>query len=503
MKILLVHPEHEENTFWNVKKVLKILGKRVAYPPLGLLTVAAIFPKKWEKKLIDLGCEKLEEKHIMWADLVLIGAMVGQKKSVNEIVDIVKKIGKPIIAGGPLFNSSWKEFALIDAFVLGEAENNLPNLLEDLKNNTLKKTYSNEKFPDLKKTPIPEWNLINPSNYNSMCLQLSRGCPHNCEFCEVEILNGRLPRIKTKDQILAELESLYEIGWRAGVFLVDDNFIGNKGKIKKEYLPAIVEWQKKKKYPFILSTQVSINLSDDSNLMKLMIEAGFATVFVGIETPNSESLTECGKNQNKNRNMIESVKKIQNMGMEVNAGFILGFDSDMPSIFQQQIEFIQKSGIVTAMVGLLNVPPNTRLYQRLEEANRLLEKTSITSGGLDELNFIPIMDPGDLIDGYYRVISTIYSPQFYYERIRTFLKEFRPKKLRTSRIRFYHIRALFGSFWFLGFMQNGRGYYWKSILWSLFKKPGLLPYAVGLPLGLIHFRKLAWMKQYNSYFRDR
>ena len=503
MKILLVHPEHEENTFWNVKKVLKILGKRVAYPPLGLLTVAAILPRKWEKKLIDLCCEKLEEKHVMWADLVLIGAMVGQKKSVNEIVDIVKRIGKPIIAGGPLFNSSWKEFTLIDTFVLGEAENNLPNLLEDLKNNTLKKTYSNEKFPDLKKTPIPEWNLINPSNYNSMCLQLSRGCPHNCEFCEVEILNGKLPRIKTKDQILAELESLYEIGWRAGVFIVDDNFIGNKGKIKKEYLPAIVEWQKKKRYPFILSTQVSINLSDDSNLMKLMIEAGFATVFVGIETPDSESLIECSKNQNKNRDMVESVKKIQNMGMEVNAGFILGFDSDKPSIFQQQIEFIQKSGIVTAMVGLLNVPPKTRLHQRLKEANRLLEKTSSTSSRIDELNYIPIMDSGDLIDGYYRVISTIYSPQFYYERIRTFLKEFRPKKLRTSRIRFYHIRGLLASLWFLGIKESGRHHYWGLILWSLFKKPDLLPYAVGLPLGLIHFRKLAWIKQYNSYFRDR
>ena len=500
MKILLVYPEYEE-TFWNLKKVLRILGKRVAYPPLGLLTVAAMLPEKWERKLIDLSCKKLKEEHVNWADYVFIGAMIGQKRSVKEIIDTVKKIGKPIIAGGPLFASSWKEFAQIDAFVLGEAEDNLPVLLEDLKNNALKKIYFNKKYPDMKKTPIPDWSLINPSNYNSMCLQISRGCPYDCEFCEVVLLNGRLPRIKSKDQVLAELESLYKIGWRAGVFVVDDNFIGNKEKIKKDYLPAITEWQKKKRYPFVLSTQVSINLSDDSDLMRMMIEAGFATVFVGIETPDSDSLVECGKNQNKNRDLVESVKKIQNMGMEVNGGFILGFDSDKPSIFKRQIEFIQKSGIVTAMVGLLNVPPRTRLHERLKKANRLIENPSGNSSGINELNYIPLMDPGDLIDGYNKVISTIYSPKFFYNRIKTFLREFKPKKLRATRIRFYHIRALFGSIWFLGFMQNGRGYYWKSILWSLIKKPGLIPYAVGLPLGLIHFRKLAWIKQYNSYFR--
>jgi radical SAM superfamily enzyme YgiQ (UPF0313 family) len=501
MKILLIYPEYEE-TFWNLKKVLKILGKSVAYPPLGLLTVAAMIPEKWEKRLIDLNCSKLKEKDISWADYVFVSAMVGQKKSAKDIIDTVKKMGKPVIAGGPLFTSNWEDFNQEDTFFLGEAEDTFPILLEDLKNNTLKKIYSNEKFPDLKKTPIPEWNLINPLHYNSMCLQLSRGCPYNCEFCEVPILNGRIPRIKTKDQMIAELESLYEIGWRAGVFIVDDNFIGNKGKIKKEYLPALIEWQKKRNYPFILSAQVSINLSDDSDLMKLMTEAGFATVFVGIETPDSDSLIECGKKQNINRDLIESVKRIQRMGMEVNAGFILGFDNDKPSIFQCQIEFIQKSGIVAAMVGLLNVPPKTRLYHRLKKANRLIEKTSGTSSGFNELNYIPVMDSGDLIEGYNRVISTIYSPQFFYKRIRTFLEEFRPKNLRTSRIHFYHIRALLGSIWFLGLIQDGRGYYWKLIFWSLFKNPGVLPYAVGLPLGLIHFRKLEWAKQYDSYFRE-
>jgi len=406
------------------------------------------------------------------------------------------------VAGGPLFITRWEEFSQVDILFLGEAENSFSVFIEDLKNATFKRIYSSEKFPDIKKTPTPDWGLINPSNYNSMCIQLSRGCPYSCEFCEVEKLNGRVPRLKSRKQLISGLDSLYQIDWRAGVFIVDDNFIGSKVKLKREYLPAIIEWQKKKKYPFILSAQVSINLSDDLDLMRLMVEAGFATVFVGIETPDLDSLRECGKNQNRNRNMVESVKIIQNIDLEVNAGFILDFDSDKPSIFQSQIEFIQKSGIVTAMVSLLAVRPKTRLYQRLKGENRLIEETEDNTYEISALNFVPKMDSDDLINGYSRVISTIYSPQFYYKRVRTFLEEFRPKKLTTKKIGFYYIRALIGSIWFLGLMQAGRGYYWKLILWSIFKKPGLLPYAVGLPLGLIHFQNLSWIKQYNSYFRD-
>ncbi len=500
MKILLVCPEYE-NTFWNFKEVLKIVGKKSAYPPLGLLTISPMLPKEWEKKLIDMNCEDLREDHIRWADYVFISAMVGQKQSTGEIVNIIQKLGKPIVAGGSLFSTSWEDYSGVETLVLGEVEDIFQDLVEDLKKNTPKKMYSNNKFPDIKKAPIPDWDLVNMPDYNSMVVQFSRGCPYNCEFCDVVQLNGRNPRMKSSEQFLAEFDSLYNKGWRAGVFIVDDNFMGNKSRLKKEFLPAIIEWQKKKKFPFILSTQISINLADDNELMKLMTDAGFATVFVGIETPDPDGLEECGKHQNINRDLIESVKKIQNMGMEVNGGFILGFDSDKPSIFQSQIDFIQKSGIVTAMVGLLNVSPKTRLHKRLKKSKRLV-KTADSTNRTSVLNFIPKMDANALIDGYERVVATIYSPEYFYERIKTFLKEFRPKKVKPPKFGIYHIRGFIGSIWYLGFIQAGRYYYWKLISWSLFKKIGLLPYAIGLPLGLTRFKSFTWVKQYNSYYRD-
>ena len=500
MKILMVYPEYE-NTFWNVKKVLRVLGKKAAYPPLGLLTIASMLPRKWEKKLIDMNCKNLKEEHIDWADYVFISAIVGQKESTKKVIDLVQNKGKSVIAGGSLFTTCLEEFSNADTIILGEAEEIFPVFLKDLINGTLKKIYKQKKFPDIGKAPIPDWDLVSLSNYNSVCIQLSRGCPFDCEFCDVVQLNGRFPRLKSREKLIAELDSLYDKGWRMGVFFVDDNFIGNKAKLKNEYLPAIIKWQKRKKYPFVLSTQVSINLSDDIELMRLMVDAGFATVFVGIETPDPEGLKECGKYQNTKRNMLESVKIIQNMGFEVNAGFILGFDSDKETIFKNQIDFIQKSGIVTAMVGLLNVSPNTRLYKRLKKTHRIIEKTP-GSNELSELNFIPKMDASTLISGYNKVLETIYSPEFFYTRIKTFLREFKPKRLKTPRIRLYYIRALFSSIWFLGVRESRRHLYWDLILWTMIKKPALLPYAIGLPLGLLHFKTLAWTKQYNLYFRD-
>lgn len=503
MKILLIHPEYE-NTFWNVKKVLRVLGKKAAYPPLGLLTVAAMLPAHWEKKLIDMNCETLKEKHIKWADYVLISSIVGQKNSTKEVVDKVQKIGKTVIAGGSLFTIDWKEFSNIDTMVLGESEEIISVLVKDMENKNLKKIYSMEDFPAIQKTPVPAWDLVNLPYYNSVCIQISRGCPYNCEFCDVVQLNGRIPRIKSKDKITAELDSIYKIGWRAGVFFVDDNFIGNKAVIKKEILPAIIEWQKERKYPFTLSTQASINMSDDTELMELMIRAGFATVFIGIETPDPDGLQECGKYHNINRDMLESVKKMQNMGFEVNAGFILGFDSDKDTIFKNQIDFIQKSGIVAAMVGILSVSPKSRLHERLKKANRLIDDTNSSDKNTSELfklNFIPKMEASKLLDGYSEVLKTIYSPRCYFARIRTFLREYRPKRLKRAKVSVYHLRGLFSSLWFLGIKEKGRRYYWKLILWSLFRRPGLLPYAFGLPLGLLHFKTLAWARQYDSYFR--
>ncbi|MBC7333894.1 MAG: DUF4070 domain-containing protein, partial [Actinobacteria bacterium] len=278
---------------------------------------------------------------------------------------------------------------------------------------------------------------------------------------------------------------------RGGVFFVDDNFIGNRKKLKKEHLPAIIEWQKEKGYPFSFNTQASINLADDDKLIKLMVEAGFTAVFVGVETPDSGSLEECGKYQNKNRDMISAVKKLQGAGLEVQGGFIVGFDHDTPSIFQRQIEFIQKSGIVTAMVGLLTALPETRLYKRLLKAGRLIKETSGNNTKVSSLNFIPKMDMKVLIEGYKRILSTIYSPKYYYQRVKTFLREFKPPKRKLPRVRFYHIKAFFSSLWLLGFRYKGKRYFWRLILWSLLRRPSMLPYAVGYSLVGIHFRKIS------------
>jgi radical SAM superfamily enzyme YgiQ (UPF0313 family) len=417
--------------------------------------------------------------------------MIVQKQTSKKVIKLAKKLGKPVVAGGPLFTTGYEEFPEVDHLVLGEVEDYFHEVLEDMKEGKLKKMYQNSGFPTLTKTVAPDWSLIKSSYYNSMCIQFSRGCPFNCEFCDIVQLNGRIPRLKSVSQIIEELESLYKSGWRAGVFFVDDNFIGNKAKLKKEHLPAIIEWQKKNKYPFSFNTQVSINLADDKELIKLMSQAGFTAVFVGIETPDTDSLNECGKVQNKGRDLIESVRTIQNGGLEVQGGFIVGFDSDNVSIFQRQIDFIQKSGIVTAMVGILTALPKTRLYQRLKETKRLVKVAGGNNTAIASLNFIPKMDKEVLVEGYKKVLTTIYAPKTYYERVKTLLKEYKPLKVKTPKIRLYHLRALFSSIWFLGIKQKGRRYFWRLLAWSLLKKPGMFPYAIGFSLAGLHFRTLS------------
>ncbi|MCD4668971.1 MAG: B12-binding domain-containing radical SAM protein, partial [Actinomycetia bacterium] len=470
---------------------LRLLGKKSAFPPLGLLTVGAMLPSHWEKKLIDMNTDRLEEKDIKWADYVFISAMIVQKETSKKVIALAKKFGKPVVAGGPLFTTGYEEFSEVDHLVLGEVEGYFHKVIKDLEDGKLKKMYKNDSFPDISKSVVPDWSLINTSYYNSMCLQFSRGCPFDCEFCDVVQLNGRVPRLKAVEQVLAELESLYRIGWRAGVFFVDDNLIGSKARLKKYYLPALIKWQKERKYPFSFNTQVSVNLADDRKLISSMAKAGFTSVFVGIETPDAEGLNECGKVQNKGRDLVESVKIIQNGGLEVQAGFIVGFDSDQPSIFQRQIDFIQKSGIVTAMVGILTALPKTRLYQRLEKSDRLVKKATGNNTGTGALNFIPKMDTDLLVEGYKKVTSTIYSPKCYYARIKTLLKEYKPVKVKTSKLKFYHIRAFLSSLWLLGIKQRGRTYFWKLILWSLIKKRDMFPYAIGFSLIGLHFRSLA------------
>ena len=490
MKILLVYPQYPD-TFWSFKHALKIVSKKASFPPLGLLTIAAMLPNEWEKKLVDMNVTTLTDKHLKWADYVFISAMVVQQDSVKAVITRCKKLNAKIVAGGPLFTTGYEEFEGVDHFVLGEAEVTLAPFLADLEKGKAKHIYTSSERPDISKTPIPLWSLINMKKYSSMNIQYSRGCPFDCDFCDIIILNGHKPRTKGKDQVLAELEALYSRGWQGSVFIVDDNFIGNKRKLKTEILPAIIKWMEEKKHPFTLFTEASINLADDEELMRLMVEAGFNMAFIGIETPNEESLAECNKLPNKGRDLVASVKKIQNHGLQVQGGFIVGFDSDPLSIFKSQISFIQRSGIVTAMVGLLNAPRGTRLYQRLKKENRLLK--GISGDNTDcSINFIPKMNHETLINGYKHIMQTIYAPKQYYERVKTFLKEYKPQKRKgASRIQFYHIRAFIKSMWVLGVKEKGRKYYWKLFVSTLLKYPRSFPLSMSLAVYGLHFRKVA------------
>ncbi|MFC1926686.1 B12-binding domain-containing radical SAM protein [Chloroflexota bacterium] len=488
MKILLVYPRYPD-TFWSFKHALRIAAKKAAFPPLGLLTVAAMLPQEWDKKLVDMNASNLSDEDIKWADYVFISAMVVQRESVWDVIGRCKKLGVKTVAGGPIFTEESEDFEEVDHLVLSEAEVTLPLFLEDMENGCAKHIYNSSERPDITKTPIPMWELLDMNKYTSMNVQYSRGCPFNCEFCDIIVLNGNTPRTKTKDQILAELNSLYIRGWRDGVFIVDDNFIGNKKKLKSEILPAIIQWQKERKHPYGLLTEASINLADDEELMQLMVAAGFETVFIGIETPSAAGLAECNKNQNMDRDLVAVVKKIQNHGLQVQGGFILGFDSDPLSIFKSQINFIQNSGIVTAMVGLLNAPPGTRLYQRLKKENRLLENGKMSGDSTASMNFVAKMDRQTLINGYNHILTTIYAPKQYYERIRTFLKEYKPiRHKRAGQLQLWHLKTLIRLTWFLGVRDRCRLHYWRFFFSVILRHPRNFPLSMALAVYGFHFR---------------
>ncbi|MBN2610458.1 MAG: DUF4070 domain-containing protein [Bacteroidales bacterium] len=488
MKILLIHPRYPE-TFWSYKYALKFISKKAANPPLGLITVAALLPSEWEKKLTDLNVSKLKEEDIRWADYVFISAMSIQYQSVNDVMKQCKALGKKIVAGGPLFSADSKSFADIDHLVLNEAEITLPQFLKDLENGCLKRVYQTDEFAELAESPIPDYSLLELKKYATASIQFTRGCPFNCEFCDITALFGHKVRVKTTAQIIAELENLLENNWKGPVFFVDDNFIGNKKVLKNDLLPAITDWMTRHRYPFSFTTEASVNLADDPELMAMMVGAGFIKVFVGIETPEEESLAECNKVQNNNRNLIESVKTMQMAGLEVMAGFIVGFDHDPPNIFQRQIDFIQKSGIVSAMVGLLNAPRRTRLYKRLMEEGRIVEDWRGDNTNYS-MNFIPKMNKEELMAGYRKIINGIYSSKAYYQRVMMFLRSFNPPLKASRKISFNEIIALTKSMLIIGILNKNRKYYWELLLWSLLKKPRLFPMAVTFSIYGYHYRKV-------------
>lgn len=485
MKILLVYPQYPD-TFWSFKYALEVMGKKAAMPPLGLLTIAPLLENGNELKLVDMNVNPLSDKDILWADYVFISAMITQKDSTEKVIHRCKDLNVKIVAGGALFTNLHSEFPAVDHFILNEGEITIPLFLEDLKNGNPKKIYNSDTRPDISLTPAPKWDLINLDDYARMALQFSRGCPFDCEFCDIVNLNGRVPRVKSVEQFMKELNSLYDCGWRSSIFIVDDNFLGNITQVKL-LLHELINWRKEKHYRWSFMTQISINLASDDELLLLMKKAGFSTVFIGIETPSKKSLEECGKFHNKNRDMVKDIKKIYNYGMEVYGGFIIGFDHDDESIFNTQFEFIQETGIVVAMMGLLTALPGTKLYKRLKSENRLVGESS--GNNIDfTLNFVPKMEEKILIAEYKNLLSSLYNVKNYYDRIFNFLKEY--KHYTDDKV----TRNLFTGFlkvmYMLGIQDKNRFYFWKMFFTCIFKYPKSLPKALTQAIYFAHFEKI-------------
>ena len=487
MNILLISPA-TPTTFWSFRHVLRLASRKAAFPPLGLLTVAAMLPTEWNLRLVDLDVTSLYDSDIEWADWVLLSGMIIHTDSCHSVAARCAEKGKPVVAGGPLFTTGSEQFPEIPHFVLGEAEDLIAGLVADIAADTVRDRYSSDQRPNLSQTPVPRWDLIRFRDYVMAPVQFSRGCPFDCEFCDIVVLYGRKPRVKSPEQVIEELDALVDAGWRDSIFIVDDNFIGHKAKAKA-LLRAMIDWRHRRGIRLPFTTEASLNLVDDPELLQLMVEAGFKKVFIGIETPVPESLVECNKSANTGRDLAAAVRTIQKAGIEVMAGFILGFDNDGPNVFERQLAFIQQTGIVTAMVGLLNALPKTRLFARLSSEGRILHQP--TGNNLDGiLNFKPKLDRQTLLDGYRSLVTELYAPRMYYRRAATFLREYRRRGPRTARSR-ADITAFFRSLWVLGIRSRGRRAYWSFFFRSLMFRPRKFGEAMNLAILGHHFRKVA------------
>jgi radical SAM superfamily enzyme YgiQ (UPF0313 family) len=422
--VLMVYPRFNANSFWNYRETCETVGARYPGPPLGLITVAAMLPPEWTVRLVNRNTEDLDPSDIDWADMVMTGGMLVQQWDTLAIVDLAHSHGKPAIVGGPGVTSSPEVYAAADIRVLGEAEGILGQFIEAWRNGTRAGTFEAEKFKaDVTSTPAPRFDLLDFKHYLHVGVQFSRGCPFTCEFCDIIELYGRVPRTKTTPQILAELDRLYALGYRGHVDFVDDNLIGNK-KAVKAFLPHLKAWQQAHGYPFQLSTEASVNLADDADLLKSMRDANFFAVFIGIESPDAETLVQMQKKQNTRRSLEESIHRIYEAGMFVVAGFIVGFDNERGSVSAPMVQLIEQADIPVAMVGLLYALPNTQLTRRLEREGRLFQ----TEAGMDEgevhgdqctagLNFMVKRPRRDVLQDYRAVVDRIYTPAAFFGRV--------------------------------------------------------------------------------------
>jgi radical SAM superfamily enzyme YgiQ (UPF0313 family) len=465
MNALLVYPEFPD-TYWSFKHALKFLGKRAAQPPLGLMTVAALLPDEWNKRLVDTNVERLRDRDLAWADVVLLSGMHIQLDPLLEIVERCRARGLRTVVGGPIASSVPAAELKADHVVIGEAEELIAELARDLELGTAKAVYQAAERPEMSTSPLPALSLIKMNRYSTMTVQYSRGCPFNCEFCNIIEIYGRRPRTKAVAQVLAELDQLHAAGWREAVFIVDDNFIGNKARAK-ELCVALAQWRSQHKKSFDFLTEASLNLADDPELMQLMKDAGFISVFLGIETPDVPGLIAANKLQNTRRSLLDSVATIQSYGMQVMGGFILGFDTDRDDIFDRMVDFIEKSGIPIAMVGLLQAMPGTQLFRRLWREGRIVDAGGGDNTG-DRLNFLPHMDAAKLVEGYRSVLKRIYSSAAYYERVKLYLNRTQPKhserKSQQQWVTRANARAFVTSIVRQGIFGRQRWSYWKFLL---------------------------------------
>ncbi|MBU0473888.1 MAG: B12-binding domain-containing radical SAM protein [Bacteroidetes bacterium] len=468
MKILLLYPEMPD-TFYAFKHLTKVIGKKAAFPPVGLLTVAAMLPKHWELKVVDINVTKLSDNEILWADLVFISAMNTQAQSTFECIKECKKLGAIIVAGGPLFTHEYERFPDVDYFVLNEAELTLPVFLKDLNEKSLKRIYSTKEFANVHETPIPKWELINMNDYAYSTIQYTRGCPYFCDFCDVTTLFGRKPRVKTPKQIINELDAILKNGNPDMILFADDNLIGNKGQLKKELLPELIKWRDKNKYAPGFDTQATINLADDEELMQEMLEAGFRKIFVGIESLDEEILLQIRKNQNAKRDLVDTINKLHKRGFMINGAFIVGLDNDKPSVFQNIINFVSETSIVLVIVNMLKAPVGTELYDKMLADNRIIKDLDFDE---NKSNLIHKMDKVTLDAGYAMVLEELYSPRSIYKRAKSFLLIERSTKVKNGirrKITYNGIIMAIKTISMLGFRDENRFYFWRLIIWTIFK----------------------------------
>jgi radical SAM superfamily enzyme YgiQ (UPF0313 family) len=482
LKCLLVSPKFPPHSYWNYVAAAELINAKSPSPPLGLITVAALLPQHWEFKLMDLNVQDFSEEMWNWADLICVGGMLPQQQGLLEIVKRANATGKFVVIGGPDPSSQPDLYAEADVTVVGEAENLIGVWLDAWRAGNPRGVFKTNKKPDVSTTPIPRFDLLDFRNYVEVGLQYSRGCPFNCEFCDIIELYGRVPRTKSPEQVLAELQSIYDCGYRGSIYFVDDNFIGNKRNVKK-LLPFVTDWQKSHKYPFFFATEASMNLGDDVKLLELMQAADFRFVFMGIETPDHDVLMQTQKSQNTMHSIVDRVNMLYKHGIVALGGFIMGFDSELPGIDVRMTKCIEDTAICMATVGLLVALPNTQLTKRLQKEGRLLDSRGIVvpvdqkeyrlvihsavagDHTVSGLNFVTTRPTHEILREYRNVIANIYSPESYFARAIETTKRLRTKSLHVPSW-FEWKRSLLG-FWNLTkFMTRDpdlRWHYWRSM----------------------------------------